>query len=168
MKRTPLTRKTPLARTGAPLTRKQPRPALPDTEGFSWLLSASTPLVLARSGGICEYTEPYAKRRGRPITAGDCGNPTGPLHHRHPRKMGGSRDPMIHSPANLLALCWQHHEYVEGHREEARRRGLLVPWNEPPHEFAVELRYGRIWLTLAGGWTRINPRKLSPGISLVD
>lgn len=63
------------------------------------------------------------------------------IHHRAPRKMGGTRDPQINSPANLLYLCSDCHAWIESHRESAIRDGQLilrnttVPFDPVEHHF---------------------------------
>ena len=54
------------------------------------------------------------------------------VHHRKARGMGGSRDPRINQPANLLLLCGSAtsangcHTHVESHRNQARALGFLL------------------------------------------
>lgn len=48
------------------------------------------------------------------------------IHHRVPRRMGGSRDPRLGSAENGVLLCVGCHAWVESHREEARAQGLLA------------------------------------------
>lgn len=77
------------------------------------------------------------------------------LHHRKPRGMGGTKNPLINSPANLLLLCGSGtegcHGWVESHREESYESGLLVHRNDDPDEIPVTLRYGTVWLDDVGG-----------------
>lgn len=77
------------------------------------------------------------------------------LHHRKPRGMGGSRDPMINSPANILFLCGSGtegcHGWVESNRSEAFTDGLLVYRIDDPSEIPVRLRYGTVFLDDEGG-----------------
>ena len=77
------------------------------------------------------------------------------LHHRKPRGMGGSKDPMMSSPANILLLCGSGtegcHGWVESHRTSAYDAGLLLHRNEDPTEFPVTLRYGTVFLDDEGG-----------------
>ncbi len=90
-------------------------------------------IVALRSNGICELCS--ASRFHE-------------LHHRQPRGMGGTKRLDIHSPANLLALCWRcHHENVEVQRESAYEKGWLVRRGSDPAET-------RVWLhTVFGpGW----------------
>jgi hypothetical protein len=77
------------------------------------------------------------------------------LHHRKPRGMGGTKDPMINSPANLLLLCGSGtegcHGWVETHRTEAYEFGLLVHRNDDPESVCVKLMYGLVRLDDGGG-----------------
>ena len=77
------------------------------------------------------------------------------LHHRKPRGMGGTRDPAINSPANVLLLCGSGtegcHGRVESNRAEAYVLGLLVHRNDDPARVPVELRYGDVLLDDEGG-----------------
>lgn len=50
----------------------------------------------------------------------------GQIHHRRPRRMGGSRALDVHGPSNLLLLCLGCHEWVERNRAVATAQGLLV------------------------------------------
>lgn len=51
-------------------------------------------------------------------------------HHRIPRGMGGTKDPRINHPSNLLTLCGSGttgcHGWAESHRLEAVKDGLIV------------------------------------------
>ena len=54
------------------------------------------------------------------------------IHHRKPRGMGGTRDPRINCPSNLVLLCSADHLWVETHRAQARDEGWLVSqWQDP-------------------------------------
>ena len=64
-----------------------------------------------------------------------CGRYVGPfgdfsVHHRAPRGMGGSKDPAINLPANLIVLCGSGttgcHGHVESNRREAEEQGFIV------------------------------------------
>lgn len=69
--------------------------------------------------------------------------------------MGGSKDPMMSSPANLLLLCGSGtegcHGWVESHRTEAYESGLLVHRVDDPAETPVTLRYGTVFIDDEGG-----------------
>ncbi len=132
MKRSPIKRRT----------TRPPRTTTPTDEPV-WSLDESVPLIVQRSKGMCEYA--------------GCHAPGQQNHHRFPRRMGGSRMWWIHAPCNLLRLCQHHHAYVESHRTEAVRDGLIVPLGGDPHEWAVECRHGRVWLLNSGAVTRKNP-----------
>jgi hypothetical protein len=63
------------------------------------------------------------------------------LQHRIPRGMGGSRDPRLNLPSNLVLLdgsgttgC---HGEVESHRADAEAAGYLVPRHLDPAEVPV-------------------------------
>jgi hypothetical protein len=99
-------------------------------------------LVWKRAGSRCE-------RCCAPITGGDHS-----IHHRRPRRMGGSKDPLTNSPANLLLLCGSGttgcHGWIESHRATAYELGLLVHgWQDPR---AVPL-LGGVYLTDHGTYT---------------
>ena len=52
------------------------------------------------------------------------------VHHRVPRRMGGSRNADLHKPANLIVLCGSGvdgcHGWVESNRDQARADGYLL------------------------------------------
>lgn len=48
------------------------------------------------------------------------------IHHRCPRRMGGSSDPRINDPRNLVSLCTSCHDWIESHRDLARDQGWLL------------------------------------------
>jgi hypothetical protein len=52
------------------------------------------------------------------------------VHHRVPRGMGGSKNPMLHQMANLILLCGSGvsgcHGWVESYRDQARNDGFLL------------------------------------------
>lgn len=73
--------------------------------------------VWDRAGGRCEISGvPLSGERGRDWH----------VHHRRPRRMGGSRLDDTNSVENLLLLSPEAHEYVERNRTEAYERGWLV------------------------------------------
>lgn len=104
-----------------------------------WDMNTTASVVAMRSGGYCEYLG--CDQRGQQF------------HHRKPRGMGGSRNPSIHSPSNILHLCSAHHEWVESHRRVARDLGLLVTAAQDPERVFVELAAGRVRLTPGGTYT---------------
>jgi len=85
----------------------KPKPKLDDATRFT---------VYARAGYRCE----------RCLDA----TPFLNIHHRCPRQMGGTRNPDIHKPANLIVLCGSGtsgcHGWVESNRDKARSQGYLL------------------------------------------
>lgn len=76
-----------------------------------------------------------------------CGGPGSNIHHRQPRRMGGSRDPRVNGPANLLWLCGtgttRCHGWIESHRDAAREAGWLLRDGQDPAAVPVLLWDGR-------------------------
>ena len=69
-------------------------------------------VVIGRDSGLCVA----------------CGQRFDEIHHRYRRGMGGSSDPEINSPANLICLCAFHHRHAESQRTDAAERfGYCVP-----------------------------------------
>lgn len=96
-----------------------------------------------RSGGwICER-------------CGSGGSMRWSLHHRKPRGMGGTKNKMINSAANLLWLCGSGtegcHGWVESNRAVSYEQGLLLHRNDDPTEVPVVLHYGTVLLDDEGG-----------------
>lgn len=73
-------------------------------------------------------------------------------HHRLPRRAGGTKDPAINLPSNLLALCALDHSRTEMNRTEALRNGWLVSSWEVPIEKPVFYRGTWRLLDDEGGW----------------
>jgi 5-methylcytosine-specific restriction protein A len=55
-----------------------------------------------------------------------CGAIGHQIHHRRPRGMGGTSDPLINNPSNLVLLCQPCHAEVESAREQAYDSGWLL------------------------------------------
>lgn len=68
--------------------------------------------------------------------------------------MGGSRDPVIDSPANGISLCGSGstgcHGWVETHRTEAYLSGMLVKRGTDPATVPLRWRGRRVLLTHDG------------------
>ncbi len=83
---------------------------------------------------VMERDDYRCVRCGHPVT-GDPGVGFS-LQHRIPRGMGGSRDPRLNMPANLVLLCGsgvtQCHGEVESHRAAARAYGYLLWRSQDP------------------------------------
>lgn len=87
-----------------------------------------------------------------------CGGPVGErrgvdhhLHHRRPRRAGGSRAADTNSPANLLLLCLPCHEVVETMRSEAYDGGWLLHDRQDPAAAPVLIGAERWVLLTADG-----------------
>ncbi|GHF30654.1 MULTISPECIES: HNH endonuclease [Actinomycetes] len=103
-------------------------------------------IVHTRSGGVCEK----------------CGRrPAVEVHHRTGRQMGGSREPWINQPSNLLDLCDPCHDEVtdtRGNRAFVETCGWLVRrGEEQPADVPVLLWHG-LWLLDDLGDFRTDPR----------
>lgn len=59
------------------------------------------------------------------------------VHHRRPRRAGGSRRPDTNCPANLLLLCPSCHEVIEVQRSAAYAGGWLVGASQGPARVPV-------------------------------
>src|SRR4029077_18108047 len=81
-----------------------------------------------------------------------CGTRFEEIHHRYRRGMGGSSDPEINSPANLLCLCGFHHRLAESQRTDAATvTGYCVP--TLPAAFLTPVRSWQWWELLTAGGT---------------
>lgn len=83
-------------------------------------------------------------------------------HHRRPRGMGGSKDPVTDSVVNLLRLCGSGttgcHGWIEAHREQSYDLGLLV--RRTVSDIAavpVKLHHGWCLLTQDGLYGAVPP-----------
>lgn len=148
-------RRKPMRR-GKPLQRKPrgPRqtPAKPtkSPDMPQWVREA----VYARSGGRCEVGATEACRARGGWFDGVDGRS---IHHRRPRRLGGSRALDIHDPANLLAVCGVGalggcHAHIESHRTEAYENGWLLASGADPVTRACTVRGGSIVLLRATGY----------------
>ncbi|WP_052372816.1 HNH endonuclease [Amycolatopsis taiwanensis] len=98
-------------------------------------------IVRERSGGVCEK----------------CGiQPAAEIHHRCGRQMGGSREPWINQPSNLLHLCSGCHGEVtntRGARAYIETCGWLVRRGQTlPADVPVVLWHGLVLLDDHGGF----------------
>lgn len=105
--------------------------------------------IVGRDGGRCV-------RCGMPVPAGE-----GSIHHRRPRGMGGTRRRGAGLASNGLLLCGSGttgcHGWVESHREEARRLGMLVPLSGDPVMSPVRYWDGE-WYMLGDRGLRLRAR----------
>lgn len=70
------------------------------------------------------------------------------VHHRKPRRMGGSKDPAVNFPSNLVLLCDMCHIHgVEKRRTQAYEDGFLVHAAHDPALIPVKI-YARGYVLL--------------------
>lgn len=92
-----------------------------------------------------------------------CGCALGPIrglhwsiHHRLPRRMGGTRRAEVNRPSALVVTCGSGttgcHGWIESRREESYDCGLLLRAGETPAEIPVALRIGVVHLADDGTW----------------
>jgi hypothetical protein len=77
-----------------------------------------------------------------------CSEPISDVHHRLPRGAGGAaHDPTRWALSRLIGLCRAHHRWIEEHRTEAIRGGLLIRHGlTNPRD--VPVRYRGLWALL--------------------
>jgi 5-methylcytosine-specific restriction protein A len=148
VKRSPLTRKTPLAATkgmspARELKRGETKPRPPRNTGPT---PAVRRTIAERAAGACE-------RCGKTITGAYS------VHHRKPRGMGGTRDPQANSPSNLVMLCGSAttpdgcHTAVERFRQSAVTTGFIVNRAADPETVPIKLATG--WCFLRPDGTKL-------------
>lgn len=123
-----LPRRTPLTRGSATKHISTPPRRARDT-GPS---KTTRDIVWARAGGRCE------------LCGGSLAGVQGfSVHHRLPRRMGGSRRPDLNTPANLILLCGSGttgcHGRIESRREQAYDEGMLLHDGQDPATVPVLL-----------------------------
>lgn len=110
---------------------------------MTWTLPDARQTVANRDGGACLV----------------CGHRYEQIHHRYRRGMGGSKAAEINSPANLMALCADHHREAE-----SLRTALSAPngWCVPTlaHAFRVPVLTRIGWALLMDAGTMM---PLAPG-----
>lgn len=61
-----------------------------------------------------------------------CDEPATDVHHRCARGMGGSSDPAVHDPCNLVSLCRRCHGWAHSRPVDAAGDGYIVArWYDP-------------------------------------
>lgn len=147
MRRSPLSRKTPLVAKAGFTSREQLKKAQPVQRPprKTGPTQETRQAVIARAFSRCE--------RCGTVGAGN-------IHHRKPRGMGGSRDPGINSVCNLMLLCGSGttgcHGWVESHRQDAMAEGWLVPRTADPAGAPVKIwGIGWVKLTAAGHYEKL-------------
>jgi 5-methylcytosine-specific restriction enzyme A len=84
------------------------------------------------------------------------------IHHRRPRRMGGSQLPDTNAPQNLLLLCPSCHETVESERTAAYGGGWLVRQNWDPARTPVLVLAKAVFLTADGKYSDDPPADSLP------
>jgi hypothetical protein len=84
------------------------------------------------------------------------------VHHRRPRRMGGSQLPDTNLPQNLLILCPSCHETVESQRSVAYEGGWLVQQNADPTRVPVLILAKLKFLTAHGKYSDDPPADSLP------
>jgi hypothetical protein len=83
------------------------------------------------------------------------------LHHRKPRRAGGTTDPAVNRASNLMYVCGSGttgcHGWIESNRREAYARGWLLGAHEEPARTPVYVRAmaGPVLLTDDGRYSLI-------------
>lgn len=107
-------------------------------------------LVLDRAQHSCEVCSAgFGHRRGTDWH----------LHHRRPRRMGGSQLADTNAPQNLLVLCPGCHSMVESERTAAYAGGWLVRQNADPLTVPVLIVAVERWLTADGRYAGSLPER---------
>ena len=108
--------------------------------------AAVVDLVLERAGYSCELDgAQIGDRRGVDFH----------VHHRRPRRMGGSQLPDTNAPPNLLILCPTCHETVESQRTVAYEGGWLVRQHADPATTPVLVLARLVLLTVDGKYAPV-------------
>lgn len=115
MKRSALTRRTPLARTGRLRSRSRVVKRGDKTrDAYLRRRRAAQPFpatvrrsIEARSGGVCEWPACHTRATD--------------LHHRLMRSQGGQ-----HTASNVAHLCRRHHRHIHDHPAESYQTGWLI------------------------------------------
>lgn len=124
MRRTPLARRSPLARSSTWSSRRTVRFTGPMPDVVEAVLERDHHRCVVCACALCG-------QRGVGWS----------IHHRRPRRMGGDPRPETNLPANLVAVCGSGtdgcHGWLESRRTEASDMGLLLHANDDPSEHPV-------------------------------
>lgn len=80
-----------------------------------------------------------------------CSRPVDEVHHRCPRRAGGTSNRDVGEPFNGLGLCRTHHAWAESHRAHAARLGWLTGRPNPDAPFWTRLYGWCSWVLLDDG-----------------
>lgn len=144
LRRTPMTRKTPMARGSKPMPRrKRERAARVKATIRRQRDTGPTPaqrsVVAERAGYRCELC-------GRSLHADGTWITSHSFHHRQARGAGGTRRPEANAAYNLLLTCGTGntgcHGDIESNRRRAEFAGWLVRHGIDPADVPVEVAAG--------------------------
>jgi 5-methylcytosine-specific restriction enzyme A len=80
-----------------------------------------------------------------------CGRPATDVHHRQPKKMGGTKNArIVYGLANLVSLCRLCHSWIHGNPNESYDAGWLVRSGKDPEEVGIDLNFGTLMLKMDG------------------
>lgn len=96
--------------------------------------------VLERSGGLCERCAVWLA------------NVPADIHHRNPRRAGGTKRPEIHAPANLTVICRKCHRWVESQRTLATEQGWLISQHDQRDPSEIPIYVMGEWFTIDDTW----------------
>lgn len=115
-------------------------------------------LVIARDEGRCVRCSVFVvdPESGAPVAQYS-------LQHRSPRGMGGTKNPVIDSPANLVVLCGTGTTGCHGKTETARARARLHGWSVSRYQDPREVpmlhdRHG--WVLVGDTYSPTEPIEL--------
>lgn len=104
-----------------------------------------------RAQGCCELCGiPVRGERGREHH----------VHHRRPRRMGGSQLPDTNTIVNLLLLDADCHQIIESERTAGYEGGWLVRQGDDPAAVPVLIRLNLMLLTEDGGYRPVEDSQL--------
>jgi hypothetical protein len=120
---------------------------------------ATRQAVAARAGYHCELC--YTPISGQAS-----------IHHRRPRRMGGTRRSDVNEPANLMLLCGSGttgcHGWVESHRKNALADGIILYDRDIPAEHPYKDRHGNWWLIDKEGKKQATNPRADSGVGSLD
>jgi hypothetical protein len=94
------------------------------------------------------------------------------IHHRRPRRMGGTRRSDVNEPANLMLLCGSGttgcHGWVESHRKNALADGIILYDRDIPAEHPYKDRHGNWWLIDKEGKKQATNPRADSGVGSLD
>lgn len=79
------------------------------------------------------------------------------IQHRVNRGMGGSKDPRIHAPSNLLTICWAFNVQMESQPDMAelgRKYGWKLTRDQDPLTVPVWDAQAQLWYRLDDEYNR--------------